>query len=61
MRIKALDHIIIGDNRYFSFAGAGLIEEYELGFLNLKMKGVSEGKRRLYKAKPGTSELPWEA
>lgn len=36
MQIKVLDHIIIGDNRYFSFADEGLIEEYELNFLNLK-------------------------
>jgi len=51
MRIKVLDHIIIGDNRYFSFAGEGLIEEYELDFLNLKLRGTSEAKRRLYKAR----------
>ncbi len=51
MRIRVLDHIIIGDNRYFSFAGEGLIEEYEMDFLNLKVKGTSEGKRRLYRAK----------
>ncbi len=51
MRIKVLDHIIIGNDRYFSFAGEGLIEEYELDFLNLKIKGVSEAKRRLYRAK----------
>lgn len=50
MRIKVLDHIIIGNNKYFSFAGEGLIEQYELDFLNLKMKGVSEAKRRLYHA-----------
>ncbi len=50
MQIRVLDHIIIGNNRYFSFAGEGLIEEYELNFLNLKMKGVSEAKRRLYRA-----------
>ena len=41
MRIKVLDHIIIGNNRYFSFAGEGLIEEYELNFLNLKIKRQS--------------------
>ena len=29
MQIKVLDHIIIGDNTYFSFAGERLIEEYE--------------------------------
>jgi DNA repair protein RadC len=51
MRIRVLDHIIIGNNRYFSFAKEGLIEEYELDFLNLKVRGTAEGKRRLYKAK----------
>ncbi|MDO8568050.1 MAG: DNA repair protein RadC [Dehalococcoidales bacterium] len=51
MQMKVLDHIIIGDNRYFSFAGDGLIEEYELDFLNLKLRGTSEAKRRLYQAK----------
>ena len=30
MEIRILDHIIVGDNRYFSFADAGLIKEYEL-------------------------------
>ena len=44
MQIKVLDHIIIGDNTYFSFAGEGLIDEYELGFLSLKA-------RRGYRAK----------
>ena len=51
MRIRVLDHIIIGNNRYFSFAGEGLIEEYELDFVNLKTRGTSEAKRRLYRAK----------
>ena len=32
MQIKVLDHIIIGDNKYFSFADEGLIEEYNLSF-----------------------------
>jgi len=36
MQIKVLDHIIIGDNNYFSFADAGLIEEYNLNFLSIK-------------------------
>jgi DNA repair protein RadC len=40
MQLKVLDHIIIGDNRYFSFADAGLIEEYNSDFLTLK-----EGKK----------------
>ncbi len=34
MQIKVLDHIIIGENRYFSFADEGLIEEYNLKYLS---------------------------
>jgi DNA repair protein RadC len=45
--IKVVDHIIIGNNRYHSFAEEGLIKEYELDFLNLKLTGTSEAKRRL--------------
>jgi len=51
MRIMVLDHIVMGNNRYFSFADEGLIEEYEMDFLKLKVGGTSEGKRRLYRAK----------
>jgi len=40
MQVRVLDHIIIGDNRYFSFADAGLIEGYNTDFLSLK-----EGRR----------------
>ncbi len=40
LQVKVLDHIVIGDNRYFSFADAGLIEEYNSDFLSLK-----EGRR----------------
>jgi DNA repair protein RadC len=40
MQIRVLDHIIVGDNRYFSFADAGLIAGYDSDFLALK-----EGKR----------------
>ncbi len=60
MRIKVLDHIIIGNDKYYSFAGEGLIEEYTLDFLNLKMKGVSEPKRRRYRAELSAPELPWQ-
>lgn len=60
MRIKVLDHIIIGDNRYFSFAAEGLIEQYELDFLNLKLRGVSEPKRRLYRVKSSPPGPPWQ-
>ena len=38
MQINVLDHIIIGDNRYYSFADDGLIEKYNLNFLNTKRK-----------------------
>jgi len=60
MRIKVLDHIIIGGNKYFSFASEGLIEEYEDNFLDLKLRGVSEAKKRLYRAKLFAPELHWE-
>ena len=36
MQINVLDHIIIGNNRYFSFADHGLIEEFEFLFRKLK-------------------------
>jgi DNA repair protein RadC len=36
VQIKVLDHIIIGDNRYFSFTDEGLIEEYNLNFYSIK-------------------------
>jgi DNA repair protein RadC len=49
MRLKILDHIIIGDNKYYSFAGEGLIEEYETDFLNQMLRGVAETRKRLYK------------
>ncbi len=38
--IKVLDHIIIGGNKYFSFADEGLIEKYEDSFLNMRIRGV---------------------
>lgn len=38
MQIKVLDHIIIGNNRYFSFADQGLIEEYELCLKNVRSR-----------------------
>ena len=39
-RIKVLDHIIIGENKYFSFADDGLIEEYEDDFLNIRIRRI---------------------
>jgi len=40
LQIKVLDHIIIGDNTYFSFADEGLIQKYQDAFLNLRIRGV---------------------
>lgn len=55
--IKVLDHIIIGNNIYFSFADEGLIEKYEDGFLNLKIKGGLDTKRNYHKALYKTNAL----
>jgi len=51
MQTRVLDHIIIGSNKYYSFAAEGLIEEYELDFLNLRTTETSEAKRSRYRAK----------
>ena len=40
MQIQVLDHVIIGDNRYFSFADEGLIKEYNLNFLSRPSPGL---------------------
>jgi len=37
IQLNVLDHIIIGDNKYFSFAREGLIEEYRMDFVNMKI------------------------
>jgi len=52
VKIRVLDHIIIGGNKYYSFAAEGLIEEYELDFLNLRTTGTAEAKRSRYRARP---------
>jgi DNA repair protein RadC len=51
MQLRVLDHIIIGDNTYFSFAADGLIEEYQADYLNMRMRGTAEAKRKRYRAK----------
>jgi len=58
MQMKVVDHIIIGNDRYYSFADEGLIEEYEVDFLNLKLRGTSEAKRRIYQARLVRDEKP---
>ena len=59
MMIKVLDHIIIGDNRYYSFAGQGLIEQFETDFLTLKMRGVAETVHGPHSNDSGRKALPW--
>jgi len=53
IQIKVLDHIIIGGNKYFSFADEGLIEKYKDNFLNLRIRGVFDSgvsyRRHLHK------------
>ena len=56
MQIRVLDHIIIGDNTYFSFAAGGLIGEYELDFLSLKTRGASKTRRRPSKSSASGAE-----
>lgn len=59
MQIKVLDHIIIGDNQYFSFAGEGLIEQYELDYLNYRTRNAAEPRRRPYRARRDGQQPPW--
>jgi len=40
LQIRVLDHIVIGDGHYFSFADGGLIQKYEDDFLRLKVKCI---------------------
>ena len=44
IQIKVLDHIIIGGNKYFSFADEGMIEKYEDNFLGLRIRGVFDSR-----------------
>jgi DNA repair protein RadC len=46
MQLSILDHIIVGDNRYFSFAGEGLINEYETDFLSVMLRSSDDSNRK---------------
>ena len=59
MQMKVLDHIIIGDNAFYSFAGDGLIDQYGLDFLGLKMKGASDSRKQAYRGQFSDDSLPW--
>lgn len=47
IQINVLDHIIIGGNRYFSFADEGLIHKYEDAFLNMRVRGFNDSEDRV--------------
>lgn len=51
IQIKLLDHVIIGNDSFYSFSNEGLIDEYEAEFLDLKLRGTSEAKRRINNAR----------
>ncbi len=57
IQIKVLDHIIIGGNRYYSFADEGMIKKYGLDFLNFKIRKVSDSKVRYSKDLAPASDL----
>jgi DNA repair protein RadC len=59
MQIKVLDHIIIGENRYYSFAGEGLIDKYEEDFLNIRIRDRFGTKPSRYRAKLSDTEHYW--
>ena len=44
MQLKVLDHIIIGNNRYFSFADEGLLEEYGIMFHDFNRRNHTKRK-----------------
>lgn len=54
LQIKVLDHIIIGENRFFGFADEGLIEKYEDSFLNLRIRSLFDIKPRSKNLSPLT-------
>ena len=51
IQIRLLDHVILGKNDFYSFSADGLIDEYEMEYQNLKLRGASQAKRRLYRAR----------
>ncbi len=59
IQVRVLDHIIIGDNKYFSFASEGLIEKYQDSFLNIRIRDRAGARQGRYRAKLADSELPW--
>jgi len=44
MQLKVLDHIMIGNNYYFSFADEGMIDDYDIMFQDFS-KRDKEGRK----------------
>ena len=59
MQIKVLDHIIIGENRYYSFAGEGLVDKYEEDFLSIRIRDRFGTKPSRYRAKLSDTKHHW--
>ena len=59
VQIKVLDHIIIGNNRYYSFAGRGLIEEYEMEYRGLRLSETHRTGQDKNRTNISSSRLPW--
>ena len=53
MGMKLLDHIIVGEHRYFSFADHGLIADYDLIFLSSHRQPVSRSPQGGINTAPG--------
>jgi DNA repair protein RadC len=47
MQLKALDHIIIGNNCYFSFADEGMIEDYDIMFQDFNKRDKERKKNQV--------------
>lgn len=57
LQIRVLDHIIIGEDRYFSFADEGLIQKYKDDFLNLRIRSLFDT-RANYLVRPHKAFTP---
>jgi DNA repair protein RadC len=47
MQLKVSDHIIIGNNCYFSFADEGLIEDYDIMLQDFNKKDHERNKNQV--------------
>jgi hypothetical protein len=50
---------VIGNNIYYSFAGEGLIDEYETDYLDMKTRGTAEARRRRHRVRKTKVRQLW--